>query len=158
MKQLSNIQSALFLIGGVLMVVGAGCFVFLVWQPIVCWVFLVGALLFVSMQVSQTYEGSNITIKRLKKIMTVADIFFVLSGLLMVDSAYQWLRDYFTEYTTYLEMVYNKWVLMLLVAAILEIYTMHRISSLLAKEENSDELPSGNKEENSDELPSDDEE
>lgn len=87
MKQLNTIQSALFLIGGVLMVIGAGCFVFMFAQQIVCWIFLAGALLFAAMQVNQAYEGHNPTIKRLKKIMTFADIFFVLAGLLMVDSA-----------------------------------------------------------------------
>lgn len=135
MKQLNKIQSALFLLGGILMVVGAGCFVFMFQQRIACWVFLVGSLLFASMQVSQTYEGSDLTIKRLKKIMTVADIAFVLSGLLMVDNAFLLLRDSFSNQITYLQFIYNKWVLLLLVAAILEMYSMHRISSLLRKEQ-----------------------
>lgn len=135
MKQLSKLQSTLFLIGGALMVVGAGCYAFLVAQQIVCWVYLVGALIFASMQVNQTYEGNSTTIKRLKRIMTTADIFFVLSGLLMVDSAYMFLRDSFSDTVTYLNLIYNKWVLMLLVAAILEMYTMHRIGSELKKEE-----------------------
>lgn len=135
MKQLSKLQSTLFLIGGVLMVVGAGCYAFLVAQQVVCWVYLVGALIFASMQVNQTYEGNSPIIKRLKRIMTTADIFFVLSGLLMVDSAYMFLRDSFSDTVTYLNLIYNKWVLMLLVAAILEMYTMHRIGSELKKEE-----------------------
>mgnify|MGYP004585207885 FL=1 len=134
MKQLSKLQSTLFLIGGALMVVGAGCYAFLVAQQVVCWVYLVGALIFASMQVNQTYEGNSTTIKRLKRIMTTADIFFVLSGLLMVDSAYMFLRDSFSDTVTYLNLIYNKWVLMLLVAAILEMYTMHRIGSELKKE------------------------
>lgn len=135
MKQLSRIQSTLFLIGGVLMVAGAGCYAFMFAQGVACWIYLAGAALFACMQVSQSYEGSNFTVKRLKKIMTMADIFFVLSGLLMVDSAYKCLRDAFSSYSTYLNLVYNKWVLLLLVAAILEMYTMHRISSELRKEE-----------------------
>lgn len=139
MKQLNTIQSALFLLGGVLMVIGAGCFVFMFVQQIACWIFLVGALLFAAMQVNQTYEGQNLTIKRLKKIMTFADIFFVLAGLLMVDSANMWLRYYFSDITTYLNLVYNKWVLLLLAAAILEMYSMHRIASELKKENKADE-------------------
>ena len=134
MKQLSRIQSTLFLIGGVLMVLGAGCYAFLIGQKVVCWGYLVGALMFAWMQVSQTYEGQSTTIKRLKRIMTTADIFFVLSGLLMVDSAYQFMRYSFADISTYFNLIYNKWVLMLLVAAILEIYTMHRIGSELKKE------------------------
>ncbi|MBD8938068.1 MAG: hypothetical protein EGR76_07600 [Prevotella stercorea] len=139
MKQLNTIQSALFLIGGVLMVIGAGCFVFMFAQQIVCWIFLVGALLFAAMQVNQAYEGHNPTIKRLKKIMTFADIFFVLAGLLMVDSANMWLKDYFADTITYFNVVYNKWVLLLLAAAILEMYSMHRIASELKKDAVEDE-------------------
>lgn len=135
MKQLSKLQSTLFLIGGVLMVIGAGCYAFIYAQQVVCWVYLAGALLFASMQVSETYEGDNQAVKRLKRIMTFADIFFVLSGLLMVDSAYMFMRDSFTDIVSYYNLVYNKWVLLLLVAAILEMYTMHRISAELKKEE-----------------------
>ena len=117
------------------MVAGAGCYAFIVGQQVVCWLYLVGSLLFSYMQVSQTYEGQNPTVKRLKRIMTTADIFFVISGLLMVDSAYMFLRDSFTDITTYYSLIYNKWVLLLLVAAILEMYTMHRMEKELGKEE-----------------------
>ena len=64
MKQLNTLQSALFLTGGILMVIGAGCFVFMFAQQIVCWIYLLGALLFAAMQVNQAYEGQNHTIKR----------------------------------------------------------------------------------------------
>lgn len=47
---LSKIQSILFIIGGVLMVIGVGCFVFMVQQLVMCWVFLAGAVLFATMQ------------------------------------------------------------------------------------------------------------
>ena len=135
MKQLTKFQSALFFLGGVLMVVGAGCYAFLVGQQVVCWIYLVGALLFASMQVSQSYDGISDTVRRLKRIMTTADIVFVLSGLLMVDSAYQFMRDAFSNVETYFDVVYNKWVLLLLVAALLEMYTMHRIDAELKKEQ-----------------------
>ncbi len=135
MKQLNKLQSTLFVIGGVLMVVGAGCYAFMFMQEVACWIYLVGAVLFAFMQVSQTYEGNNFTVKRLKRIMSLADFFFILSGMLMVDSAYQLLRDAFTDYTSYLNLIYNKWVLLLLVAAFLEMYTMHRIASELKKED-----------------------
>lgn len=135
MKQLNTLQSALFLTGGILMVIGAGCFVFMFAQQIVCWIYLLGALLFAAMQVNQAYEGQNPTIKRLKKIMTFADIFFVLAGLFMVDCANMWLRDSFSDPVTYFNLIYNKWVMLLLAAAILEMYSMHRIASELKKEE-----------------------
>ena len=83
----------------------------------------------------QTYEGRNFTVKRLKRIMSVADMFFIFAGLVMVDNAYMLSQSLFDNYASYLEMVFNKWVLLLLVAAVLEIYTMHRISSELDKEQ-----------------------
>lgn len=134
MKQLSRTQNIIFLVGGVLMVVGAGCFAFMWQQEVMCWIYLAGAVMFTTMQMMQTYEGNNITVRRLKKIMTTADIFFVLSGILMVDNAYRFMQQVFTNYVAYFQYVFNKWVLLLLVAAVLEIYTMHRISAELSKE------------------------
>ena len=134
MKQLSRTQNIIFLVGGVLMVVGAGCFAFMWQQEVMCWIYLAGAVMFATMQMMQTYEGNNITVRRLKKIMTTADIFFVLSGILMVDNAYRFMQQVFTNYVAKFQYVFNKWVLLLLVAAVLEIYTMHRISAELSKE------------------------
>ena len=134
MKELNNIQSAMFLIGGLMMVIGAGCFAFIWHQNVACFIYLIGACLFACMQLLQTYEGSNFVIKRLKRIMSLADVLFVISGLLMVDNVYHVLMPMFHSYTTYINTLFNKWVLLLIVAAVLEIYTMHRISAELKKE------------------------
>ena len=76
MKQLSKLQSALFLIGGLMMVIGAGCFAFGFVYPklmmVTCWIFLLGTVLFSVIQAMQIYEGTNIVIKRLKKIQVFA--------------------------------------------------------------------------------------
>ena len=139
MKQLSRWQSIVMLVGGALMVVGAGCFVIGFMQRVVCWVFLVGAILFTLMQSMQTYEGRNVNIRRLRRIISLANLLFILSGILMVDTAYHFLLPLFRNstgdgYYNYIQYVYNKWVVLLLVAAILEVYTTHRISSELQKE------------------------
>ena len=42
--------------GGLLMVVGVGCYVFMFATQIVCWIALVGSILFATMQMMQTYE------------------------------------------------------------------------------------------------------
>lgn len=138
MKQLSKVQSAIFLLGGVLMVVGAGCFAFGFIHPqmllYTCWVFLLGTILFSVMQSIQLYEGKSMVIHRLKRIQAVADICFVLSGISMVDTVYAFARHWFSNYETYITYFYNKWVLLLLIAALLELYTTHRISAELKKE------------------------
>ena len=93
------------------------------------------------MQLMQTYEGEDLVVKRLKRIQVIADILFLLSGFLMVDAAYQYLLPLFNTpdgsgYYTYLSYVYNKWVILLLIAALLELYTTHRINYELNKIKN----------------------
>ena len=133
MEELTKTRRYLFLLGGALMVIGAGTYVLMWNRQIVSWIFLLGAILFATIQLLQAYTGSSITIKRLKRIMGMADLFFILAGLLMVDNAYGVLRPMFTHVVDYLTYVYNKWVILLLIAALLEMYTMHRISSELEK-------------------------
>ena len=141
MKKLNNWQNALFLIGGLLMVIGAGCYCFLLAREVVCWLFLAGACLFAVMQMMQTYEGSELTIRRLKRIQTLADICFIISGMLMVDSVYNLILPLFDSkdgagYYTYIQYVYNKWVILLLIAALLELYTTHRLDAELKRLKN----------------------
>ena len=134
MRELSKLQSAIFIVGGILMVLGAGCHVFLLFPlPSAC-VFLVGAVMFALMQIAQRYDGNDITIRRLRHIQLIADFLFVASGFLMIDSQLKLLLPLFTDYTTYLQYVFNKWVVTLLIAAVLEVYTIHRLSNELNKE------------------------
>lgn len=91
MKQLNKIQASIFVLGGVLMVIGAACFAFgfMIYPKMVLytsWLFLLGTVSFSVMQAMQLYEGPSQVIHRLKRIQTVADIFFVLSGISMVDT------------------------------------------------------------------------
>ena len=81
----------------------------------------------------QTYEGSDFVLRRLKRIQSVANIFFMLSGILMVDTAFMFFRPIFNSAITYVDYLYNKWVVLLLIAAFLEIYTVHRIDSEMKK-------------------------
>lgn len=134
MKQLSKIQTIVFLVGGILMVIGAGSYVFMFQRAVMSVVFFVGALCFALMQLEQRYDGQNVVIIRLRRIQLIADVLFILSGILMIDSHYMLLKPLFSSYTDYIQYVYNKWIMTLLIAAILEIYTVHRLSSELEKE------------------------
>lgn len=129
MRQLSSSQNAVFLVGALLMVVGAGTSV-LAWKA-APYVFAVGTLCFVSMQFLQRYEGANFVIRRLRRMMLLSDFLFLLSALLMIASTGNFLG---LDYITYIEYVYNKWVITLLIAAILQLYSTHRISHELEKE------------------------
>ena len=134
MKQLNKLQSILYAVGGALMVIGAGCFAFMWQQQVVCWLYLVGATLFCLTQSMQTYEGTDFVVRRLKRIQAVANIFFMLAGILMIDTAYMFFRPLFDSSIAYVDYLYNKWVVLLLIAALLEIYTMHRIDHEMKKD------------------------
>ena len=134
MKKLNKIESILFMLGGMLMVTGIGCYVFMLAPSITCWLALTGSILFSTLHMMQAYEGSQLAIKSLKRILNIADLLFVIAGILIVDSTYNFLRPAFENQESYITYVYNKWVLLLLIAAILEVYATHRIDYLLKKQ------------------------
>ena len=129
MRPLNSFQIAIYLIGALLMAVGAGASM-LAWRP-APYVFAVGAIAFLSMQVIQRYEGTNFVIRRLRRMMLISDFFFILSAVLMIANTSNFLG---LDYITYIEYVYNKWVITLLIAAILQLYSTHRIGKELEKE------------------------
>ena len=111
------------------MAVGAGT-TLLGWGS-ATYIFAIGALGFSSMQMQQRYEGQNFTIRRLRRMMLLSDVLFLMAALLMFASKGNFLG---LSYITYIEYVYNKWVIVLLIAALLQLYSMHRIGSELEKE------------------------
>lgn len=129
MRQLSKIETALFLLGGMLMVIGAGATVFRQsWAP---YVFAPGALLFASMQMRQTYEGTNFTIRRLRRIILISDVLFLIAALMMFANQ----ANFFgLDFLIYIKYVHNNWIIVLLLAAILQLYTSHRMTKELEKE------------------------
>ena len=102
---------------------------------------LIGAICFATMQMRQQYLGTNLTIRRLRKIMVLADIGFILAGLFMVEDSYCFIKQYLANsiggYTTYVNIFYHNWVVILLIATVLEVYTLHRIDYLIGKEKQS---------------------
>ena len=128
MRQLSNVEVWLMLAGGLLMVVGAGASLFLAaWAP---YVFAPGALLFAAMQMRQTYDGNDFTVKRLRRIMLLSDVLFLVAALLMFANQSNFLG---LNYLSYIKYVHNNWIVVLLVAAVLQLYTSHRIAHELEK-------------------------
>ena len=129
MRQLNKIENTIFLIGALLMLAGAVAGLFRwQWFP---YVYAVGAVCFASMQMLQRYEGTNFTIRRLRRIMLLSDVLFLVTALLMFAGQGNALG---LDWIYYLNYVKNNWVVLLLLAAILQLYTTYRISNELEKE------------------------
>ena len=104
-----------------------------------CWLFLVGALAFVATQERQTYEGRNVTISRLRRIMTMGNLCLLLSAFMMAEDVSHILYSVITSmwtngYYFYVSYIHNNWVILLIVAVVIELYTTIRISSELQRE------------------------
>ena len=131
MNQLNKTQNIIFLVGGLMMVIGAGASLFAwSWAP---YLYAIGAICFTAMQMLQRYEGKNFTIRRLRRMMLISDLLFLLAALLMFANMGNFLQLSQVDYVQY---VYNKWVIVLLIAGILQLYSSHRIGHELEKEGN----------------------
>ena len=129
MRQLSSMETAILLLGGLLMVIGAGASLFLQqWAP---YAFAPGAVLFAAMQMRQSYDGQNFVVRRLRRMMLISDVLFLAAALLMFANR----SNFFgLQHLSYIRYVHNNWIVVLLVAAILQLYTSHRIANELEKE------------------------
>ena len=129
MKQLNNWQNAIFIIGSLLMLAGPVLSI-LKWMYFP-YIYAIGAIGYVSMQMLQRYEGSNLTIRRLRRIILLSDILLLFVAVLMFASQGNALG---LDWIYYLNYVHNNWIVVLLIAAALQLYTSFRIGSELEKE------------------------
>ena len=115
--------------GAVLMLVGAA--LGMVLPAVAPWVFAVGTLAFTAMQLQQRYEGDNFTIQRLRRIMLMSDILLILAAALMfADHG----NPFGLDHLTWLNYIHNNWVAAVLIAALIQLYTVYRIDAELQKE------------------------
>lgn len=107
-------------------------------KQVVPWIFLIGSIIYVTMQNKQKYSGNSFTIRRLKRIQLLSGILFVVAGLLMVENFMHFVMPYVANdmngYITYMQVVHNNWVVMMLIGAVLQMFTVHRIGAELEKE------------------------
>ena len=79
-----------------------------------------------AMQLRQRYEGSDVTLRRLRRMVIISDLLLVVSAVLMLANIDNMLG---LDALTYIKYVHNNWVVTLLIAAMLQLYTSHRIAS-----------------------------
>lgn len=121
MKQLNKFQTFVLRMGGLLVLLGA------VLNPIeslvAVYVYCVGALMFVAMQMLESYEGDSFVVRRLRRQQIIGGLLLLLSGVAMFG------REYHIMY-----MQHNEWLIILLIAAMLQLYTSFRIPAEIKKE------------------------
>ena len=150
MRELNRQEQIVMVLGAVLMVLGTGCVIFCAplfgeTETIAMAVktgtvgFSIGAFLFALIQMSQTYSGANFVVRRLRRMMVIADVCFIIAALLLIENTFHIIYPLFATsidgYNAYVHYIYNNWVIALLIAAILEMYSTHRIAAVLKKED-----------------------
>lgn len=129
MRELNKTENAILLVGAVMMVIGSGANIFAQsWAP---YVFGMGTVGFVLMQLKQKYEGTNVALKRLRRMVIISDACLLLAAVMMFANMDNLFR---LDAITYIKYVHNNWVVVLLVAAMLQLYTSHRISKEILKD------------------------
>ena len=130
MKQLNKVEDIIFLMGAGMVVVGSIANVML--QSWARYIFAMGTVAFVLMQLKQSYEGNNVVIRRLRRMVVASDLFFVITAVLMFAN----INNLFgLDRLSYLQYVRNNWVVTLLIAALLQLYSNHRLGKELSEEQ-----------------------
>jgi len=129
MKQLTPSQNLIYRLGALFMLIGAASFLFS--HIIACSLFVVGVLLFAYIQTQQTYEGSNILLKRLRRQQLFSLCCIVLSAILMTMLVWDLANGSFLFRFSH----HNEWVIFLGIGAIIQLYTAFRIPVELEKEQ-----------------------
>ncbi len=88
------------------------------------YVFAVGALLFGSVQLADRYEGTNLIIRRLRRQQALGAILLLVTAALMLCSHF-----------SIAPFRGHEWGITLLIAAVLEVYTVFRIGHEEEKEQ-----------------------
>ncbi len=105
----------LYKLGGILLVVGAASPMFI--PQYAPYIFTLGALLFSSVQLADRYEGQNLAIRRLRRQQMFGALLLLISAALMLCSHF-----------AVAPFRGREWGITLLIAAVLEVYTVFRIA------------------------------
>ena len=121
--------------GAVLMIVSVAFYMLFIGREVAAWAFLAGGVVYsIGATISNGTDAATLTLRRLQRIQRLSCLLLILAGLLMVDDVYLWLLPLFSNYYDFISYVYNKWVLLLLIAALLQLYTSLRMAHEKMKE------------------------
>jgi hypothetical protein len=111
---MKQIQKYIYIVGGILLVIGAALYV--TRWVVAPYIYVVGSFMFGAMQMADRYEGSNFVIRRLRRQQVLGALMLMLTGIAMFVCKY------------------NEWIVCLLIACLLELYTAFRLPQELERE------------------------
>lgn len=127
MKPLSPMYLWAYYIGGVLLIIGAILPLFDELSLLSAILFSIGILAFMTAQAKQSYEGENITLRRLRRQQLLGAVFWLVTALLM-------LLQLFRLFSVYGEI----WKMSFIIGCVLQIYTSFRIPTEWEKQQKSE--------------------
>ena len=131
MRQLTTLQIWIMNSGAFLILASLLCKLFLPIFPALAYpvTYLAGAMAFGCMQMRQNYSGTSLTIKRLRHIQVTADLLFIATGFFMLLPHMGIYHIPVLNITTWR----NEWLVLLIIATVLETYSLFRLSYELNK-------------------------
>lgn len=130
MHTLTPFQNIILQLGGLLLIAGAISPLVPALNAYAPFLFLIGTLMFCSMQLLQRYEGNNFIIRRLRRQQIFSDFLLLIAAGLLTMKHFN--TGIFRG---------EEWKIVLVVAAIIQLYTAFRIPHELNKENPSDRSP-----------------
>ena len=121
LKPLSKWQNILYTLGAILLLVGALAWPTGQWWPVIF--YCIGSLCFGAMQMLQRYEGQSLVVRRLRRQQMLGALALMLAGAAMIAGRL---------HLNYLQ--HNEWMVIMSIGALLECYTVFRLSHELEKE------------------------
>ena len=147
MKQPTKRNNIIMLTGGMVMVLSAGLLMLAAFNSQQAWaevaqktvsiLFFIGAIAYTAAQRQMAYASTDFTLNRLFSLQFLSGFCFVIAGLDMTEQYWTILKPLVVKdidsYFIYLRVVYNNWVVLLLIGGLLQLYTSHRIANIESK-------------------------
>lgn len=120
MKKLTALQTVIYDLGGILLIIGAVLPMFDATRYAAAFVYAAGASMFCTMQMLARYEGQDIAVRRLRRQQLFGAVLLLAAAALMFMSLYRTGPFQGTE-----------WQMALAIGAVFEIYTAFRLPQAL---------------------------
>ena len=126
MRRLNRLENTIFIIGGILILIGAALPVFYRMSLPAAIVFAVGVLMFCTMQARARYEGKDLTVRRLCRQQYISMFFLICTAVLMFMNVEVLNAPFFNR---------DHWKITLAIAAVFQLYPSFRLPAALKKAE-----------------------